>query len=225
MKQVINIIFQRLKSRIRPGKTYTGEEFLSRSLDIIKKATLKVLSNSDDAEEEQESSTDDQSDGDQRLSATQAETKDDDQPTNGNAIDEKTLTEEVSAIPQDSSEEIVGTETSVAPLSNVRNGWDTVDDLPEQSDAPNEPSQVVLVTQDIAPSSSRSPAGETELWTCLCILDDVDESSVTTTATVEEEHQSDTSEDTIERPEIEPSVIPSTDTPIDEGSSSSSGHR
>ena len=173
MKQVINIIFQRLKSRIRPRKQYTGEEFLSRSLDIIKKATLKVLSNSDDAEEEedeeeeQESSTDDPSDGEQRPSVTNVETKDDDQPINGNAIDEKTLTEEVSAIPQDPNEELIVPEAPVASLSNVRNGWDTVDDLPKQSDTPIEPNEDVLVTQDVAPACGRSLASQTEPCTAL----------------------------------------------------------
>jgi hypothetical protein len=152
VKRAINIIFQRLKTHIQPTKQYTGEQFLSRSLEIIKKATLKVLSNNEEEEEEEEQSSDEN----EQVQTTN------DQPLNGNSVDQKTLTEEVSSIsndlneevssvPNDQNEETEPNENENIPANNQKNGWDTVDDLQQESKNQSEPleqSQIVLVTED-----------------------------------------------------------------------------
>jgi hypothetical protein len=150
VKRAINIIFQRLKNRIQPTKQYTGEQFLSRSLEVIKKATLKVLSNNDD-EQQQQSSDDVQSDDDNEQIQTENDTPKNDQPSNGNSVDQKTLTEEISSISTNQEEEKEANENETIPTNNQKNGWDTVDDLqqePKDQSEPPEQSQIVLVTED-----------------------------------------------------------------------------
>jgi len=149
VKRAINMIFQRLKARIQPTKQYTGEEFLSRSLEIIKKATLKILSNND---EDEPSSDDIQSDNENE------QINQHDQPLNGNSIDQQTLNEAVSSIPTNQNEEIHSTEPETTPANNQKNGWDTVDDLQQESKDQSEPleqSQIVLVTEDTTSQGSQ----------------------------------------------------------------------
>jgi hypothetical protein len=131
VKQAVNIIFQRLKAHIQPTKKYTGEEVLSRSLEIIKKATIKVLSNND---EDEPSSDDVQSED---------ENEKDDQPTNGNSVDQQTLHEEVSLV-QTEKRNSSESETLLT-ANNQKNGWDTVDDLQQET---KEQNQVVVFTED-----------------------------------------------------------------------------
>ena len=155
VKRAINIIFQRLKTRIQPTKQYTGEQFLSRSLEIIKKATLKVLSNNDD-EQQQPSSDDVPSEDDNEQIQTENDTPKNDQPSNGNSVDQKTLTEEISSISNNQDEEKEANENETVPTNNQKNGWDTVDDLQQESKDQSEPleqSQVVLVTEDNSTST------------------------------------------------------------------------
>jgi hypothetical protein len=154
IKRAINIIFQRLKTRIRPTKQYTGEQFLSRALEIIKKATLKVLSNNDDEQDGQ--STDDIQSADENEQIQTIEKND--QPVNGNSVDQETLNEEVSSIPTNQNEEIHSTEPETTPANNQKNGWDTVDDLQQESKDQSEPleqSQIVLVTEDTTSQGSQ----------------------------------------------------------------------
>lgn len=130
VKRAISIIFQRLKARIQPTKQYTGEQFLTRSLEIIKKATLKVLSN-DDEEDEQSSASDIQSDHENE--------KVDDQPTNGNSVDQQSLNEAISSIPTEHTEQTEKIEQTTTVESEVlsthsqKSGWDTVDDLQQET--------------------------------------------------------------------------------------------
>ncbi|CAF1612854.1 unnamed protein product [Rotaria magnacalcarata] len=162
VKRTINIIFQRLKARIRLTKQYTGEQFLSRSLDVIKKATLKVLSDNDDAQNEQ--STDDtQSDDENQQVQITVENDKNDQPLNGNSVDQKTLNEEVSSIIENQDEQISlivehqNEETDInqsdltISTNNQKNGWDTMDDFQQESKNSSEAleqSQIVMVTED-----------------------------------------------------------------------------
>jgi hypothetical protein len=145
VKRAINIIFQRLKTRIQPTKQYTGEEFLSRSLEIIKKATLKVLSNNED--DNQPSSDDIQSDNENEQIQTN------DQPLNGNSIDQKTLNEEVSSVQTEIIKPVESETTTSAATNNQKNGWDIVEDLPQEESKTQsesfEQNQVVLVTEQL----------------------------------------------------------------------------
>ncbi|CAF4322449.1 unnamed protein product [Rotaria socialis] len=162
VKRTINIIFQRLKARIRLTKQYTGEQFLSRSLDVIKKATLKVLSDNDDAQNEQ--STDDtQSDDENEQVQITADNDKNDQPLNGNSVDQKTLNEEVSSIIENQNEQIslivenqnektdLNQSDLTVSTNNQKNGWDTMDDFQQESKNSSEAleqSQIVMVTED-----------------------------------------------------------------------------
>jgi hypothetical protein len=128
VKQTVNIIFQRLKTQIQPTKQYTGEQVLSRSLEIIKKATLKVLSNNDE---------DEPSDDDVQ---SEEENEKDDQPTNGNSVDQQTLREEVSSV-QTKLEE----SETLLTANNQKNGWDIVDDIQQET---KEQNQVVVIPED-----------------------------------------------------------------------------
>lgn len=101
VKRAMNLTFQRLKTRFQDEQQYKGDEILSRSLDVIKKVTINVLSNTEEEEEEEEEIP-----------------KGDDQPTNGDKIDQQTLTEVMTS-----------TENN---QPKINNGWDTVDDLPKE---------------------------------------------------------------------------------------------
>jgi hypothetical protein len=143
VKRAINIIFQRLKTRIKPTKQYTGEQFLSRSLEIIKKATLKVLSN-DDENDEQPSSPDIQSEDENE------QIEKDDQPLNGDSVDQQTLNEEVSSI-QTEQKDSLEAETLSSTIASQKNGWDTVDDFQQESKTQLESfeqNQIVLPSED-----------------------------------------------------------------------------
>ena len=129
VKQAVNVIFQRLKARIQPTKQYTGEQVLTRSLEIIKKATLKVLSNNED----EQSSEEVQSENDN---------ENDDQPTNGNSVDQQTLNEEVSSVRVETRN---SSESETLTANNTKNGWDTVDDLQQEA---KEQTQVVVPTEE-----------------------------------------------------------------------------
>ena len=119
VKKTAGAIFQRLQTRIQPNKQYTGEEFLSQSFEIIKKATFKVLSNDDEEDEEEEVPSED-------------EKKANDEPVNGNSVDQQTLHEEVSSVQTTSIESDVS-----STINTAKNGWDTVDDLPTEESKPN----------------------------------------------------------------------------------------
>lgn len=208
VKRAINIIFQRLKTRIQPKKQYTGEEFLSRSLEIIKKATLKILSNND---EDEQSSDDIQSEDENQ------QIENNDQPLNGNSVDQQTLNEEISSM---HTEEKNSLESEPLSTSNQKNGWDTVDDLQQepkiQSTESSEQNQIVLVTEDSASENiqieTTSPDSLTE-----------NNQPIPSSITIEEKHDSDGIGDTIEEndekppspsPEVE---IPKEKTPSDNG--------
>jgi hypothetical protein len=153
VKRAVNIIFQRLKTRIRPNKQYTGEEFLSRALEVIKKVTLKVLSNNDD-----EQSSEDVQSEDEQEPVKEEETSDkNDQPLNGNSVDQQTLNEEVSSVMASPREEVQPAEAQTTPANSQKNGWDTVDDLPQESKEQAEAmehSQMVVVTEETTASST-----------------------------------------------------------------------
>ena len=137
VRQVANIIFQRLKTRIQSDKQYTGEQVLSRSLEIIKKATLKVLSNDDDDEEEDEEEEEEEEEEDEK------EQENNDEPTNGKFVDQQTLNEEVASV---QSNPIVPDLSSTT--INPKNGWDTVDDLPPEPKTPEEQNQIIIQTTE-----------------------------------------------------------------------------
>ena len=74
VKRAMNLTFQRLKTRFQVEVQYTGEEILSRALEVIKKVTVNILSNTEEED-----------------------TPEEDQPTNGENVDQQTLTEEVTS--------------------------------------------------------------------------------------------------------------------------------
>ncbi|CAF0874127.1 unnamed protein product [Rotaria sp. Silwood1] len=186
IKRTSNIIFQRLKTRIRPTKQYTGEQFLSRSLEIIKKATLKVLSNNDNEQNEQ--STDDiESDDESEQIQTTVEISKNDQPINGNSVDQNTLNEEVSSIAtnQNKDNNSNQSEITTTPLTHSqKNGWDTVDDIQQESKVQSETleqSQIVIVAEDTTPA-----VNETEPTLSNSVIENNESGSFS--ETVNEEH-------------------------------------
>jgi hypothetical protein len=192
VKRAINMIFQRLKARIQPTKQYTGEQFLSRSLEIIKKATLKILSNND---EDEPSSDDIQSDNENEPIDKH------DQPLNGNSIDQQTLNEEVSSI-QTEQKNSSESET-LSSTNDQKNSWDTVDDLQQESNSLQQ-NQIVLPTEDSTSSNT--------------LIDN--NQPITSSEPIQEEHDSDETGHKIEEndgkppPELE---IPKERTPSSDG--------
>ncbi|CAF1530562.1 unnamed protein product [Adineta ricciae] len=174
VKRAASMIYQRLKTRIRPTKQYNGEEFLSRTLEIIKKATLKVLSNDEndeqssenvqsEEEEEQQQQQQQQEQQKEEVHVNQSEEKnDDDDPVNGNSVDQQTLNEELLSVSTNPNEETQSTEHETTSGNNQKNGWDTVDDLQheakEQSET-MEQSQLVLVADNTTPSVNEGESG------------------------------------------------------------------
>ncbi|CAF3639544.1 unnamed protein product [Adineta steineri] len=221
VKRAINIIFQRLKTRIRPTKQYSGEEFLSRSLEIIKKATLKVISNDDNDNDNEPSSDDIESDVENDQVQTTDDIEKNDQPSNGNSVDQVTLNEEISSVKINENENIQSIESDTTSGNSQKNGWDTVDDFQQeekpQSEETLEQSQMVLVSED-----TTSSVNDTETTSP---LDSTIENNEATSPlkTVEQEHDSDGSADTVEQndkespPEIEiPEEKPSSDSEDDD---------
>jgi len=210
VKRAINIIFQRLKTRIQPKKQYTGEEFLSRSLEIIKKATLKILSNDDDDDDDEQSEDNIQSeDENQKIEKN-------DEPLNGNSVDQNTLNEAISTIP---TEEKNSLESETSSTNNQKNGWDTVDDFQHestiQSTESSEQNQIVLVTED-----STSTGIQIEATSSSSLIEN--NQSIPSSKNIEEEHDSDGTGDTIdendEKPPPPPEVeIPKEKIPSDDG--------
>ncbi|UJR38405.1 hypothetical protein I4U23_031074 [Adineta vaga] len=216
VKRAISIIFQRLKTRIRPAKQYTGDEFISRALEIIKKATLKVLSNDEDEEEEE--------DDDEQSSSSEEESEhiqitdqveQNDQPTNGNSVDQQTLNEEVSSVTNNQNEEIQSTEHETTSENNPKNGWDTVDDLQQETKDQSETmeqSQTVLVTDN-----TTSSVNETETTSSNPVIEQSE--SISSSKLVEQ--QVDDTDDTVEEndkespPELE---LPEEKAPSDDES-------
>lgn len=133
VKKMAAIIFQRLKTRIQPDKQYTGEQYLTQSVDIIKKAALKVLSNDEDDDEEEEE--------DDQPSEDKKETND--QPTNGNSVDQQTLNEEVSSVQTQQSNSIESDVSST--MNSQKNGWDLVDDIHTEDNKPTEEQPTIVI--------------------------------------------------------------------------------
>ena len=147
VKRTINVVFQRLKTRIRLTKQYTGEQFLSRSLEIIKKATLKVLSNNED-----DQSTDDVESDDENEQIHTADASDKtDQLSNENSVDQKTSNEDISLTVNNDNEENHSNLPETTSTSNTKNGWDTIDDLQQESKIQSDTlqqNQLVVETED-----------------------------------------------------------------------------
>jgi hypothetical protein len=197
VKRAINIIFQRLKTRIQPKKQYTGEEFLSRSLEIIKKATLKILSNDDDDDDEQSEDNIPSEDENQKN----------DEPLNGNSVDQNTLNEAISTIP---TEEKNSLESETLSTNNQKNGWDTVDDFQQestiQSTESSEQNQIVLVTED-----STSTGIQIEATSSSSLIEN--NQSIPSSKNIEEEHDSDGTADTMEENDEKPPPPPEVEIP------------
>jgi len=216
VKRAINIIFQRLKTRIQPKKQYTGEEFLSRSLEIIKKATLKILSNDDDDNDEQSEDNIQSEDENQ-------ETEKNDEPLNGNSIDQTTLTDAISSI---HNEEKHSLESEILSTNSQKNGWDTVDDFQQesniQSTESSEQNQIVLVTED-----STSTAIQIETTSEISLIEN--NQSTPSSKNIEEVQDSEGTADTVEEnneipppPSSSEVEITKEKTPSDDGKSFSS---
>lgn len=153
VKRAASTIFQRLKARIRPTKQYNGEEFLARALDIIKKTTLRLLSDNDNAEDQQ-STDDEQSDDESEQIQSTDNTQKLDPLLNEKSVDQKTLTEEVSSIKEDHNQ-TTDTNQFETSSNSPKNGWDTVDDLQQESKTSSgtfEQNQILIVTEDATPS-------------------------------------------------------------------------
>ncbi|CAF2503528.1 unnamed protein product [Rotaria sp. Silwood2] len=197
VKHTINIIFQRLKARIRPTKQYTGEQFLTRSLEIIKKATLKVLSSNDD--EQNEHSTDDvESDDENEQIQTTVDIQKNDQPLNGNSVDQNTLNEEVSSIAINQNEDNNSNQSETTPplIKSQKNGWDTVDDIQLDSKTQSETleqSQIVIVAED----TTTSAVNETETTLSNPLIENNEPAP--SPETVNEEHAADGTNEEIEK--------------------------
>lgn len=176
VKQVASIIFQRLTTHIQPDNQYTGEQVLSRSREIIKKATLKVLSNDEDEDEEEEEEEEEQ--------------KNDDQPTNGNSVDQQTLNEEVASVQTTNSIE----PDSSSTINNPKSGWDTVDDLQTEPKTPEEQTQVIIETTVTTEENSN-------------VIPETTETVIDTEEKTDERKESDASADTIEENTEKPAEL------------------
>ncbi|CAF3617892.1 unnamed protein product [Rotaria sordida] len=196
VKRTINIIFQSLKARIRPTKQYTGEQFLSRSLEIIKKATLKVLSNNDDDEQNEQSTDDIESDDENEQIQTTVDIQKIDQSLNDKSVDQEPLNEEVSLTTTTTQNEDNNSNQSETTTTNSqKNDWDTVDDIQQESKIQSETleqSQIVVVAED-----TTSAVNETETTSSNSVIENNEPAS--SSETVNEEHAEDDMNGNIEK--------------------------